>query len=219
MRSSMRSSRRPMYGVGAMVAAVLVLGLVSACDTQKAGSAAIAGDERFTQSQVTDQVDEVSALYDSNSDAQRLTNDQLTQAAIAWWLNDRVMAAYAADNNIDVTDAQVDQILGPADQRTQLSLRTGVAPSQLDSAARAVVAYQSAAQALISGGMSQQQAVAELNSQLAITADDIGVKVNPRYGSGWNPGLDQQLKARNPARLSSPAAGTPNPSPEPTLEP
>ena len=212
----MRSSKRR---AGAIVAAFLVVGLVSACDTQKAGSAAIAGDERLTQSEVADQVDEVSALYDTNTDAQRLTNDQLTQAAIAWWLNDRVMSAYASQNNIDVTDAQVDQILGADDQRTQLSLRTGVAPSQLDSAARAVVAYQSAAQALISGGMSQQQAVAELNSQLALTADDLGVKVNPRYGSGWNPGLDQQLKARNPARLSSPAAGTPSPSPEPTLEP
>jgi hypothetical protein len=208
-----------MRRAGLVVAAVLVLGLVAACGTQRAGSAAIAGDDRLTQSQVADQVDEVSALYDSNTDAQRLTNDQLTQAAIAWWLNDKVMTAFATANNIDVTDAQVDQILGPDDQRDQLSLRTGVAPSQLDAAARAVVAYQSAARALVSGGMSQQQAVAELNSQLALTADDIGVKVNPRYGSGWNPGLDQQLKARNPERLSSSAAGTPTPSPEPTLEP
>jgi hypothetical protein len=197
----------------------LVLGLLSACGVQKAGSAAIAGDERLTESQVANQVDEMSALYAHNSDAQPLTNDQLTQAAIAWWLNDKVMSAFAADNNIDVTDAQIDQVLGPDDQREQLSLRVGVAPSQLDAAARAVVAYNSAAQALVAGGMSKEQAVAELNGQLAQTADEIGVKVNPRYGSGWNSGLDQQLKARNPERLSSPAGGSPSPSPEPTLVP
>jgi hypothetical protein len=159
----------------------------------------------------------MSDLYDKNTDAQRLTNDQLTQAAISWWLNDQVMSAYAKANQIDVTDAQVDQVLGPVAQRDQLSLRTGVPPSQLPSAARAVVAYQSAAQALLSGGMSQQQAATELNSQLQQTADDLGVSVNPRYGSGWNPGLQQELKPRNPNRLSSPASGSTTPSPEPTL--
>jgi hypothetical protein len=207
----MQGSRRR---AAVLAASALTLGLLSACGVQKAGSAAIAGDERLTEPQVSDQVQEMSVLYDSNTDAQRLSNDQLTQAAISWWLNDQVMTAYAATNNVDITDAQVDQVLGADDQRDKLSLRTGVAPSQLEGAARAVVAYQSAAQALISAGMSQQQALAELNQQLQLTAEDIGVRVNPRFGGGWNPGLSQQLKPRI-NRLSSPAPSAPSASPLP----
>lgn len=206
---------RPALAMAA-VAAVLA---VSACGTQKAGSAALVDDERLTESQVADQVEEMSGLYDGNPDAQRLTNDQLTQAAIAWWLNGQVMNAYAADNDVVVTDAQIDQVLGPEDQRDQLSLSTGVAPSQLDEAARAVVAYQAAAQALVANGLSNDQAVAALADDLSKTADEIGVKVNPRYGSGWDPQFTQLLLPRNPERLSSPAAATPSPTPDLSLEP
>lgn len=213
----MRSMRRSRVAV--LVAGAAVLALVSACGTQKAGSAAVVDDQRLTESQVSDQVHEMSALYESNPDAQPLTNDQLTQAAISWWLNDKVLDAYAEANDITVTDAQVDQVLGPAAQRDQLSLRTGVAPSQLEDAARAVVTYQAAAQALVTEGMSEQEAVAALSDELAKTADELGVKVNPRYGSGWVPGLEQALEPRNPERLSSPASGAASPSPEPTLEP
>ena len=203
----------------ALLAAGAVLVLVSACGTQKAGSAAIADDQRLTESQVSDQVQEMSDLYAANPDTDRLTNEQLTQAAISWWLNDKVLDAYAETEDIVVTDTQVDQVLGPADQRDELSLRTGVAPSQLEDSARAVVAYQTAAQALVAEGLSEQEAVAALSDELAQTADEIGVKVNPRYGSGWVPGLEQVLEPRNPDRLSSPAGGSPSPSPEPTLEP
>jgi hypothetical protein len=201
------------------MAAAAVLLVVSACGTQKAGSAAIADDQRLTQSQVSDQVQEMSDLYASNPDADPLTNEQLTQAAISWWLNDKVLDAYAEAEDITVTEAQVDQVLGPADQRDQLSLRTGVAPSQLEDAARAVVAYQAAAQALVAEGLSEQEAVGALSDQLAQTADELGVKVNPRYGSGWVPGLEQVLEPRNPERLSSPAEASASPTPEPTLEP
>lgn len=213
MVRSMQSSRRRAALMAA--SAALAIGLVSGCGVQKAGSAAIAGDQRLTESQVADQVDEMSELYDSNPDAQRLTNDQLTQAAISWWLNDQVMTAYAAANDVQVTDTQVDQVLGADDQRETLSLRVGVAPSQLEAAARAVVAYQTAAQALATGGMSQQQAVAELNEQLTQTADSLGVRVNPRFGGGWSTGLNQQLVPRPPDRLSTPADGTATPSPLP----
>lgn len=213
----MRSMRRQKVAV--LVAGAAMVALVSACGTQKAGSAATIEGQRLTESQVADQVQEMSALYDSNPDSQRLTNDQLTQAAVAWWLNDKVLDAYAADNDITVTDAQVDQVLGPADQREQLSLRTGVAPSQLEDAARSVVAYQAAAQALVTGGLSQQDAITAVAEALGKTADELEVRVNPRYGSGWVPGLEQTLVPRNPERLSSPAAGSASPSPEPTPEP
>ena len=212
----MRSSRRKAAGLTASVLALLVL---VGCGTQKAGSAAIAGDERLTQAEVTDQVDELRGLYDDNPDAQPLTTDQLTQSAISWWLNDQVLAAFAEASNINVTDTQVDQVLGPEEQREQLALNAGVAPSQLEAAARSVVIYQTAAGVLLDSGLSQQEAATELNDRLAAAADDLGVRVNPRFGSGWVPGLEQQLQPRNPDRLSSLASASPTPTPEPTLGP
>jgi hypothetical protein len=198
------------------VAALLVL---SACGTQKAGSAALVDGQRLTQAEVADQVQEMDDLYSSNPDAQRLTNDQLTQASISWWLNDRVIEAYAEANDIVVTDAQVDQVLGPEDQRDQLSLSTGVPPSQLEAAARAVVAYQAARQSFVQDGQTKDEALASLADELTQTAEDIGVKVNPRFGSGWAPGLTQLLLPRDPERLSSPAAPIATPTPVPSLEP
>ena len=194
-------------------ASALALVLLAGCGTQRAGSAAIAGDERLTEGQVADQLDELSALYDEFPDAERLSDAQLTQAAISWWLNGEVMQAFAAENDVQVTSTQIDQVLGPVGEREQISLAAGVAPSQLQLAARAIVTYQSAAQALAAGGASEQEVVAQLAAELEQTANALGVKVNPRFGSGWVPGLEQQLAPRNPERLSSPAEGT-EPAPE-----
>jgi hypothetical protein len=194
-------------------ASALALLLLAGCGTQRAGSAAIAGDERLTEGQVSDQLDELSALYDEFPDAERLSNAQLTQAAISWWLNGEVMQAFAAENDVQVTSTQIDQVLGPVGERERISLAAGVAPSQLQSAARAIVTYQAAAQALAAEGASEQEAVAQLAAELEQTANALGVKVNPRFGSGWVPGLEQQLAPRNPERLSSPAEGT-EPVPE-----
>jgi len=187
--------------------------LFAGCGTQRAGSAAIAGDERLTEGQVSDQLDELSSLYDEFPDAERLSEAQLTQAAISWWLNGEVMQSFAAENDVQVTSTQMDQVLGPVGEREQISLAAGVAPSQLESAARAIVTYQAAAQALAAEGASEQEVVTQLSAQLEQTANALGVKVNPRFGSGWVPGLEQQLAPRNPERLSSPAEGT-EPVPE-----
>jgi urease accessory protein UreF len=190
-----------------MASAVALL-VLAGCGTQRAGSAALTDDDRLSEGQVADQIAELSALYDENPEEERLSEAQLTQSTISWWLNTQVMDAFAAANDLTVTPAQIDQVLGPEQQRDLISLGAGIAPSQLESAARALVTYQVAAQALVAGGQSEQQAAAELAAGLEQTARDIGVRVSPRFGSGWIPGLEQQLAPRNPDRLSSPAEGS-----------
>lgn len=188
-----------------MTASAVAILVLSGCGAQRAGSAAITDDDRLSEGQVADQLSELSALYDENPEEERLSDTQLTQSSISWWLNVQVMDAFAAANDLTVTPAQIDQVLGPEQQRDTISLGAGIAPSQLESAARALVTYQVAAQALVAGGQSEQQAAAQLAVGLEQTARDIGVKVSPRFGSGWIPGLEQQLAPRNPERLSAPA--------------
>src|SRR5215213_8695405 len=104
-------SRSRRLALGASASAVALM-LFAGCGTQRAGSAAIAGDERLTEGQVSDQLDELSSLYDEFPDAERLSEAQLTQAAISWWLNGEVMQSFAAENDVQVTSTQMDQVLG-----------------------------------------------------------------------------------------------------------
>lgn len=200
----MAGSRR--WAVAAV--ATMAVSVLAGCGTQLAGSAAVAGDERLTDAQVSDQIDEIDALYAANPETQRLSDTQLTQASISWWLNAQVLQQFGAENDLVVTEAQIDEVLGAAEQRDEISMGAGVAPSQLESAARALVTYQVAFEALAASGASQEEVAAQLAAELELTAKDLDVSVNPRFGSGWVPGLEQQLAPRNPERLSRPALGT-----------
>jgi hypothetical protein len=207
----MGGSRRLVSTLGGVLVALgvtMLAGALTGCGTQLAGSAAVAGDQRLTDAEVSDQIDELDALYAASPETQRLSDDQLTQAAISWWLNVQVLERFAAENDLTVTEAQVDEVLGAADQRTEISMGAGVAPSQLESAARALVTYQLAFEALAAGGGSQQDVAAALAAELELVAKELDVSVNPRFGSGWVPGLEQQLAPRNPERLSAPALGS-----------
>jgi hypothetical protein len=180
---------------------------LAGCGTQLAGSAAVAGDSRLTDAQVSEQIDELESLYAANPETQALSDTQLTQAAISWWLNGQVLEEFREANDLTVTEAQVDEVLGAAEQRDEISMGAGVAPSQLESAARALVTYQVAFEALAASGASQEEVAAQLAAELELVAKDLDVSVNPRFGSGWVPGLEQQLAPRNPERLSRPALG------------
>jgi hypothetical protein len=181
--------------------------VLAGCGTQLAGSAAVAGDSRLTDAQVSEQIDELESLYAANPETQALSDTQLTQAAISWWLNGQVLEEFREANDLTVTEAQVDEVLGAAEQRDEISMGAGVAPSQLESAARALVTYQVAFEALAASGASQEEVAAQLAAELELVAKELDVSVNPRFGSGWVPGLEQQLAPRNPERLSRPALG------------
>jgi hypothetical protein len=189
------------------VVATLAVTVLAGCGTQLAGSAAVAGDSRLTDTQVSEQIDELDSLYAANPETQALSDTQLTQAAISWWLNAQVLAEFRERNNLTVTEAQVDEVLGASEQRDEISMGAGVAPSQLESAARALVTYQVAFEVLAASGASQEEVAAQLAAELELVAKDLDVSVNPRFGSGWVPGLEQQLAPRNPERLSRPALG------------
>lgn len=212
---SVKRMRASTHRAGVLAAAAGAL-LLAGCGPQLAGSAAVAGDDRLTDAQVSEQIDELDELYGANTEVQRLSDAQLTQAAISWWLNGQVLGAFALENDLTVTDAQVDEVLGAPDQRDEIAMGAGIAPSQLEAAARALVTYQLAFESLAATGASQDEVGAALAAELELVAKELGVSVNPRFGSGWVPGLEQQLAPRNPERLSKPATGT---EPLPLLTP
>ena len=105
-----------------------------------------------------------------------------------------------ADGDIDTFLEQFDEAA-----RLQIATEAGIPPSQIERAAQTALLRDRLAVALAPGGSQEEQSAA-LFDELQSTAADLGVSVNPRFGS-WNatiPGVEPRLDDR----LSSPAPGT-----------
>ena len=179
--------------------------------TQKGGSAAVAGDERLTESQLTDLFDELDDLYAANPEAQRLPDDQLTLSVLSWWVNEQLIGAIAEQEGLTATQSQIDEVLGAdQEQRDAIALSNGIPPSRLAAAAEVFVLSNALTESLSADGASPEEANAALLALLQETADDLGISVNPRFGS-WN-GDAVAVEPRDPERLSSPAGGAPLPA-------
>ena len=202
----MRGARRRRVALAVSVLGVLGILVLGGCSTQKAGSAAVAGDNRLTETELTDLFDELNALYETNPDAQRLPDDQLTLSVLSWWINEQVIGTIARERDLTATAAQVDEVLGadPA-QRDAIALSNGIPPSRLDAAARVFVLSNALTESLAAGGAPAEEVDAQLVALLRQTADDLGVSVSPRFGS-WNAEA-VTVEPRNPDRLSAPAGG------------
>ncbi|MEO8105861.1 MAG: hypothetical protein ABI720_00960 [Actinomycetes bacterium] len=147
----MRSGIRFRAVVAVSVLSVLVL---AGCSTQKAGSAAVAGDDRLTESQLADLFDELDGLYDANPGEQRLPDDQLTLSVLSWWINEQLIGAIADKRDIVATATEIDEVLGAeAQQRDAIALSNGIPPSRLDAAAEVFVLSNSLAESLAAEGL------------------------------------------------------------------
>lgn len=203
----MRGGRR--FRVALAVSAIGVL-VLSGCSTQKAGSAAVAGDERLTQAQLADLFDELDGLYDVNAEAQRLPDDQLTLSVLSWWINEQLIGAIADEEGLSATQAQIDEVLGAdQEQRDAISLGNGIPPSRLDAAAEVFVLSSAITESLAEPGATPEETDAAFVALLQQTADDLGISVSPRFGT-WNPET-VSVEPRDPERLSSPAGGVADP--------
>jgi hypothetical protein len=203
----MRGGRRLKAGVAVVAVGVLAL---TGCATQKAGSAAVAGDERLTEVQLTDLFDELDELYNVNPDSQRLPNDQLTLSVLSWWVNEQLIGTIAEEEGLTATQTQIDEVLGAdQEQRDAISLSNGIPPSRLEAAAEVFVLSSALTESLAEPGATKEETDAALLARLQETADELGVSISPRFGS-WN-AETVSVEPRNPDRLSSPAGGAAEP--------
>ena len=203
----MRGRRRLRAAVAMSVLGVVVL---SACSAQKAGSAAVAGDDRLTENQLADLFDELDDLYAANPDAQRLPDEQITLSVLSWWINEQLIGRLAEERDLTATATAIDQVLGAdQEQRDAIALSNSIPPSRLDAAAEVFVLSNSLAESLAAEGASPEEAQAELGVLLRETAADLGVSVSPRFGS-WNSEA-VAVEPRDPDRLSTPASGVAEP--------
>lgn len=197
------STRLRRRGIAALALALLAGLALTACTPTQAGSAAIVGDQALSEASLTSLAKQVRDVA-TTAQIQVPQADALNQRIVAVWVNEQLTRALADKVQADATPAQVDNLLGQfqPDQLAQIQVSSGIAPNMLRDAAEAAVLRQAIVASLAPSASTQQQAVV-LGKAYQAVANELGVSVNPRYGS-WNADT-AQVDASTDA-LSRPAA-------------
>ena len=169
-----------------VAAALCVLAAVplAACNTtQQIGAAAVVGDERITVAELQEQVRE---LAESLPDGGEATGDQSVaqREILQRMIRSELLAAVAADEGVEVSEAEIDAFIEEqiVPQAPDGDLGPLLAQNNLTEASlRTSVRDQLVATELIEQVGGEQELVELLNQK----SDEIGVEVNPRYGT-WD---------------------------------
>ena len=207
--SIVRSDRR--RRVFAVAASALCFAVLAGCGTIKAGSAAIVGDEQLSQVDVTDVAEEVDAELAAAGLELAIPANEVPLYIVASWVDATLVEELASDEGVTVTPGELDAFLADFDeaQRAQLVADRALPPSQLDRAVRAFLMQQKLAAQLAPGAGPEEQTAA-LRDAMSETAEELGVSVNPRFGS-WDPAIPGVVPPSDD-RLSSVDAPVEQPS-------
>jgi hypothetical protein len=200
-----------------LLLAVGAVALLAACTPLKAGSAAVVGEVALTETQVSDYAEEITSIAQEN-DLQPPAGADLNGRIVGLWVEETLTEELARREGVTVADGDVDAFLAQFsdDDLNQIAVSSGIGPSTIDRAARSQLLQQALAQKLVPAGSPEQQSAA-LRAALAEVATDVGVSVNPRYGSfdaktaQVGPRLDVRLSSPQPSDSAAPQV-TPTPA-------
>ncbi len=204
------------------LAPVLVLGVLAltACDPRQAGSAAVVGKTRVTETQVNADAQSVIAQLDKDG-GQVPSTDELLKAQVEFRIDARLVEIAAQREGIVITQGQIDDLIATSGGRAALEKQLAaqqdlwLPPGQLDALAREFLTQQRLGPHLAPGKTADEQTQA-VNDYITRLADEVGVALSPRYGT-FDP-KTLQIGAL-PDDLSIPAGSTGAPasaSPSPT---
>lgn len=180
----MSSTRKWIVGAAALIVAVVASG----CGSVAPGAAAVVGEDRISERELTEQVQAVLR-------AQGRPVDSAAESIVATTLNQLVTASlvdqYAEQEGIEVDQGEIDAALagvvaasGGEEALEQSLLQQDLAPNKLEALLRINLLVQKIGQALDPAGTPESQSSAVF---LAIVtfSDEVGTRINPRYGT-WD---------------------------------
>lgn len=185
----------------AVTAVVAATSLVAACDPDQVGTAVIVDDDRLSveelQNRVADTIDkhnEVVAEYELDvAPIQEEGGDvtELQTTVLRRWIENRMFDAIAAEQGIDVSEADVDDFI---DRWSEQQFENGdfepfyaqqdFTPESLRAEIRKTLIYQQLVQ-----DAGDEAAAQEIINQ---AMGQLEIDVNPRYGEWSETGLTQQ---------------------------
>jgi len=180
--------------------------LLSGCGSTNAGTAATVGSETISDKQLTDWVQGVLVATGKSPNAidQTVTSNSLN-LLIYLDLLDAVagaVGATASQGEIDAAGKSLIQAGATEDQIKTSAAQSGIAPTAIPAFLRANVLTPKIEKVLAPNATPEQQQTA-FQQALVTAANELGVTVNPRYGS-WSP--DSIKLGAPPSDLSIPPA-------------
>ena len=174
---------------------------LAACGQTLAGSAAVVGEQRLTDSdlaQTTSQLTEQLGIPES---------PQVSQAVLSRWIVVELVYEMAARKGVTVTKGDVDDAVASEVERAggqealeQAALQAGVLPDAIPEVVRTTLLVEALSKGTITGDDPSGQT--GLLTQIQQLSDEVAPQVSPRFGT-WDPA--QLSVGALPDDLSSPA--------------
>jgi hypothetical protein len=176
------------------IVAVAALAVVlSGC--AQVGAAATVGGTRISQATVQGSVDAILAerAGTDTSQMQLETGETLNRSQLRFHLFGTLLREVGAELKITVTKAEIDtqraailQQVGGADQLPIALVTAGIAAQDLDLYIQAITFSDKISNLIATSGVPEEQIGAEIQRLITAKAKELGVTVNPRYGT-WDP--------------------------------
>jgi hypothetical protein len=176
------------------IVAVAALAVVlSGC--AQVGAAATVGGTRISQATVQGSVDAILAerAGTDTSQMQLETGETLNRSQLRFHLFGTLLREVGAELKITVTKAEIDtqraailQQIGGADQLPIALVTAGIAAQDLDLYIEAITFSDKISNLIATSGVPEEQIGAEIQRLITAKAKELGVTVNPRYGT-WDP--------------------------------
>ena len=176
------------------IVAVAALAVVlSGC--AQVGAAATVGGTRISQATVQGSVDAILAerAGTDTSQMQLETGETLNRSQLRFHLFGTLLREVGVELKITVTKAEIDtqraailQQVGGADQLPIALVTAGIAAQDLDLYIEAITFSDKISNLIATSGVPEEQIGAEIQRLITAKAKELGVTVNPRYGT-WDP--------------------------------
>ena len=174
------------------IAAVIATLLLAGCS--QVGAAATVGDIKITQATVQGSIDGILSERTKvdTSQMQLETGSALNISQLRFHLLRTLFSELGKELNINVTKAEIDtrrasiieQVGGESALPTAL-VGAGIAPDDLDEYIEVISYSDKISQKLTAAGVTEDQLGAEIQKLIVAKAKEMGVTVNPRYGT-WD---------------------------------
>jgi hypothetical protein len=172
------------------------------------GAAATVGGTRISQATVQGSVDAILAerAETDTSQMQLETGETLNRSQLRFHLFGALLREVGAELKITVTKAEIDtqraaivQQVGGAEQLPIALVSAGIAAQDLDLYIEAITFSDKISNLIATSGVPEEQIGAEIQRLITAKAKELGVTVNPRYGT-WD--------AENADVIANDAAGS-----------